>query len=304
MTNRIANFITKNLVVCVLLCVVLGYIYPSMFIKLKPYTDWFFSLTMFGVGFVLNFEDFVNVFKKFYIVLLGTLAQFLIMPLGGFLAGKIFNLNNNLKLGFIITGSVPGAMASNIISYLAKADVAYSISLTTTSTFLSPVLTPFFIYLYASSFIKIEFWKMFFSILKMVVIPVILGLLIKSKFKTKIENFINIFPALSTIFIAFICGLVVALNKDSIVASSSIIILSVVFLNFWGLSLGYLAGIFYNLPKNQKRTLAIEVGMQNAGLGAVLSLKHFSSEVSIPSAVFATFCVITASILAKVWSKK
>lgn len=304
MVNKISNFITKNLVLWVILCVILGYIYPPLLVKFKPYNDWFFSLTMFGIGFVLNFEDFVYVFKKFYIVLLGTLAQFLIMPLGGFLVGKILNLHDTLKLGFILTGSVPGAMASNIISYLAKADVAYSISLTTTSTFLSPILTPLFTYIYASSFIKIEFWKMFFSILRMVVIPVILGLTIKSRFKEKIESFVNIFPALSTIFIAFICGLVVALNKNSLATSSFIIILAVAILNFWGLSLGYIFGIIYKLPENQKRTLSIEVGMQNAGLGAVLSLKHFSAEVAIPSAVFATFCVITASILAKIWSKR
>ena len=304
MTNRIANFINKNLVLWLILCVICGYIYPAVLLKLKHYNDWFFSLTMFGIGFVLNLEDFINIFKRFHIVLLGTLAQFIIMPLGGFLVGKIFNLNDTLRLGFIITGAVPGAMASNIISYLAKADVAYSISLTTTSTLLSPVLTPLFIYIYASGFIKVEFWKMSFSILKMVVIPVIAGLLIKSKFKTKIENFVNIFPALSTIFIAFICGVVVALNKNSIAALSFSIILSVLVLNFWGLILGYLAGMFYKLQENHRRTLAIEVGMQNAGLGAVLSLKHFSSETSIPSAAFATFCVITASILAKIWSKK
>ncbi len=300
--NTVAAFITKNLVLLVLIFVLVGYVYSPILIKFKPYNDWFFSLTMFGIGFVLNFEDFVYIFRKFYIVLLGTLAQFLIMPLGGWLTGKIFGFSDMLKLGFIITGAVPGAMASNIISYLAKADVAYSISLTTTSTFLSPVLTPFFIYIYASSFIKVEFWKMFFSILKMVVLPVVVGLYIKTKLKNKVESFINIFPALSSLFIGFICGLVVALNKNSLVSASWLIIIAVAFLNFWGLTLGYIAGFTYRLPESQRRTLAIEVGMQNAGLGAVLSLKHFSAEVAIPSVLFATFCVITASILARIWS--
>ncbi|MCX7910953.1 MAG: hypothetical protein N2505_05175, partial [Endomicrobia bacterium] len=114
MINKISSFITKNLVILVLVCVVLGYTYPSLLVKLKPFNDWFFTLTMFGIGFVLNFEDFIYVFKKFYIVLLGTLAQFLIMPFGGWLVGKIFGFEETLKLGFIITGAVPGAMASNI----------------------------------------------------------------------------------------------------------------------------------------------------------------------------------------------
>ena len=304
MVNKISSFITKNLVVWVLLCVFIGYVYPPILVKLKPYNEWFFTFTMFGIGFVLNFEDFVYVFKKFYIVLLGTLAQFLIMPLGGYLVGQIFSFPQDVKLGFIITGAVPGAMASNIISYLAKADVGYSISLTTSSTFLSPVLTPLFTYIFASSFIKINFWQMFFSILRMVVIPVILGLIIKSLLKEKIKNIINIFPAFSTIFIAFICGLVVALNKDFIKQMSFLIFLAAIVLNIWGLVLGYLAGYIYKLDESRRRTLAIEVGMQNAGLGAVLSLKHFSNKTAIPSAIFATLCVITASILAKIWSKK
>ena len=304
MVNKISSFITKNLVVWVLLCVFIGYVYPPILVKLKPYNEWFFTFTMFGIGFVLNFEDFVYVFKKFYIVLLGTLAQFLIMPLGGYLIGQIFYFPQDVKLGFIITGAVPGAMASNIISYLAKADVAYSISLTTSSTFLSPVLTSLFTYIFASSFIKINFLQMFFSILRIVVIPVILGLTIKSLLKEKIKNIINIFPAFSTIFIAFICGLVVALNKDFIKQMSFLILLAAIVLNIWGLVLGYLAGYIYKLDESRRRTLAIEVGMQNAGLGAVLSLKHFSNQTAIPSAIFATLCVITASILAKVWSKK
>jgi len=304
MINKISFFITKNLVLLVLLCVLIGYIYPALVAQLKPYNEWFFTFTMFGIGFVLNFEDFVYVFKKFYIVLLGTLAQFLIMPSGGYLVGTIFSFPQEIKLGFIITGSVPGAMASNIISYLAKADVAYSISLTTTSTFLSPVLTPLFTYIFASSFIKINFWQMFFSILRMVVIPVVLGLIIKSLLREKIKNIINIFPAFSTIFIAFICGLVVALNKEYIKQMSLLILLAAVTLNIWGLILGYLAGKIYKLDESRRRTLAIEVGMQNAGLGAVLSLKHFSNQAAIPSAIFATLCVITASILAKIWSKK
>jgi len=304
MINKIFSFITKNLLLLVLICVLIGYFYPPVLVKLKPYNEWFFTFTMFGIGFVLNIEDFVYVFKKFYIVLLGTLAQFLTMPLGGYLVGTIFSFPQEIKLGFIITGSVPGAMASNIISYLAKADVAYSISLTTTSTFLSPVLTPLFTYIFASSFIKINFWQMFFSILRMVVIPVILGLTIKSWLKERIKNIINIFPAFSTIFIAFICGLVVALNKEYVKQMSILILLSALVLNIWGLVLGYLAGKIYRLDESRRRTLSIEVGMQNAGLGAVLSLKHFSNQTAIPSAIFATLCVITASVLAKIWSKE
>jgi BASS family bile acid:Na+ symporter len=303
MINKISALITKNLVIVVILFVVIGYCCPSLLVKLKPYNEWLFALTMLGIGFVLNFADFVYIFKKFYIVLLGTLAQFLIMPLGGFLVGNLFPFSAGLKLGFVMTGSVPGAMASNVISYLAKADVAYSISLTTMSTFLSPLLTPLFVYIFASSIIKVNFLHMCVSIIRMVIVPVIIGLAVRSFAKEKIKGAIEIFPAFSTIFIGFICGLVVALNRDYLMKMTPLVFLGALILNFWGLLLGYLAGKVYRLNILRVRTLSIEVGMQNAGLGAVLSLKYFSSESTLPSAIFATLCIITASILAKIWSR-
>ena len=301
--NTVGKFITKYLVIWVAIAAIVAYLYPTIFIIFKPYNEYLFSITMLGIGMVLNTEDFVNIVKKFHLVILGTLAQFLIMPFSGWLVGNILSLENNLRLGFIMTGAVPGAMASNIISYLAKADVAYSISLTTTSTFLSPILTPLFIYIFAGSFVEIKFFSMMLSIIKMVIVPIFLGIYIKKFFRTKIDSFVEIFPAISSLFIAFICGLVVALNKDYLKNTSGLLLLGVVILNFLGLSLGYFAGYVYKFDTKRKRTLAIEVGMQNAGLGAVLSLKHFSPEVAIPSALFATFCVITASVLAKIWSK-
>jgi len=303
MINKISTLITKNLVIIVTLFVLIGYCCPTLLVKLKPYNEWLFALTMLGIGFVLSFTDFIYILKKFYIVLLGTLAQFLIMPLGGFLVSNLFPFPPGLKVGFIVTGSVPGAMASNVISYLAKADVAYSISLTTMSTFLSPILTPFFVYIFASSVIKVNFVQMCIGIIRMVIIPVIVGLTVRSFVKEKIKNVINIFPAFSTIFIGFICGLVVALNKEHLMKMTPLVFIGAIILNLWGLFLGYLAGKIYRLGVLRERALSIEVGMQNAGLGAVLSLKYFSNETALPSAVFATLCIITASILAKIWSK-
>lgn len=263
-----------------------------------------FAFTMLGIGAVLNFNDFLPVFKKPHLVLLGTLTQFGIMPASGFIIATLLNFSPELKLGLILTGSVPGAMASNVISYLAKADVAYSIALTSTSTMLSPVLTPAFTYIFARTIIEIKFWPMFFSIIKMVIIPLLIGFILKNIFKNFITQFQDIFPAFSTIFIAFICGLIVALNKDYIL-SISLLLFSGIFLhNFVGLIGGYTAGALYRFSIKRRRTLAIEIGMQNAGLGAVLALKHFSEKVAISPAIFATWCVITASILAEIWSNQ
>ena len=303
MLNKFFSFVSNFLVVWVILLVILGYFFPKSFLFLRKYTDFLFFLTMFGIGAVLNFSDFKPIFRNFKVVFLGTLAQFLIMPFLGFIIAKFLKLKDLVALGVIIAGSVPGAMASNVISYLAGADVAYSIALTSLSTFLSPILTPSFIYIFAHKIIKINFFEMFLSIIKMVILPLILGLFIKAKFK-KIEKINKFFPAFSSIFIAFICGLVVALNKDYLKNITGLIFLAIFLHNLGGLILGYLSSKVYGFDKKRSRTLSIEVGMQNAGLGAVLAFKHFSSEVAIVPAFFATWCIITASILARFWKRR
>ncbi len=203
-----------------------------------------------------------------------------------------------------MAGAVPGAMASNVISYLAEADVALSIAITTCSTFLAPLLTPYLTYLFARSYLQVDFIAMFKSIMLMVVVPLGVGLFLKHRYRSRIEKVLNVFPAISTLFIAFICGLIVALNKEKLAGITGLIFVAVVLLNMVGLVGGYWAGRLYGFSEKRRRTLSIEVGMQNAGLGAVLALKHFPPEAALPSALFATWCVITASVLAGIWSKK
>ncbi len=300
----LSNIVTSLLPVWVLLFGITGYLSPKNLAWLKPYIEWLFIFTMLGIGTILDYKEFLSVWEKPQYVFLGTLAQFGIMPITGWSIAKILNLSPELSLGIIITGSVPGAMASNVISYLAKADVSYSISLTTISTLLSPLLTPTFVLILGRSWLKIDFWPMFFSIIKMVVLPLIIGGVIKKYFFNLVKKISFIPPLISTISISLICGLVVALNQN-VLKTISLIVFTAVFLhNFLGLLLGYIAGVIYNLDIKRKRTLAIEVGMQNAGLGAVLSLKHFSELTALPNAMFATWCVITASILAYIWSSK
>ncbi len=304
MLNRFFDWFTRALVLWVLLAVGLGYFWPKTLIVFKEHNEWLFAFTMFGIGAVLTLRDFVPIFKNPHLVLLGTAAQFGIMPALGFIVAKGLRLPPELALGVILVGAVPGAMASNVISYLAKADVAYSIALTSASTFLSPILTPTFTYIFGRTYIEIKFWPMFFSIIKMVILPLILGMWIKNIFKQRLDKIIKVFPALSTFFIAFICGLVVALNKNYLANITAMIFVAVFLHNLFGLILGYGAGKLYRFDQKRCRTLSIEVGMQNAGLGAVLALKHFSAQSAIPNAFFATWCIITASILAEIWSRR
>jgi BASS family bile acid:Na+ symporter len=190
-----------------------------------------------------------------------------------------------------------------VIAYLAKTDVAYSIALTSTATLLAPILTPTITYLYMNAVIHIQFWAMFFSILKIVILPLVIGFALKHYFKEGITRMHDVFPALSTLCIAIICGMVVALNQATIASLSLVVFLAVCLHNFSGYLGGYAAGKIYRFDRRRTRTLAVEVGMQNAGLGAVLAVKHFAPETAIMPAVFATWCVITASCLARIWGR-
>lgn len=257
---------------------------------------------MLGIGAVLTPSDFRPIFRRPHLALLGTLAQFGIMPLTGFLIARALHLPPELALGFILVGSVPGAMASNVISYLAKADVPYSITLTTCSTILAPIATPALTFVFGRTYVAIPFWPMLLNIVQIVIVPLVLGLAVRHWFGRAVEGISWLFPLLSSIAIALICGLVVALNTDKLAQVTWLVLIGVAAHNAIGLLGGYFAGRLYRFDPTRCRTLAIEVGMQNAGLGAVLALKHFSAQTALPNALFATWCIVTASILAEIWA--
>lgn len=301
--HRFLEIYTKLFGFWVILLAIFAYFFPEFFIPLKPVMDWFFALTMFGMGVILEPKNFKDTLKTPNILLLGTIVQYSIMPLLGFSLVKIFHLPQEIALGVILTGSAPGAMSSNIISYLAGADVAYSICLTAISTLFSPFATPGLTYILARFILKIDFWKMFFNILFMVVVPLFIGFGIKNILKERIKLFIKIFPAISVTFIIFICSLVVALNQKYLILLSSLIVIVVLLHNLLGYFLGYEVGKLFKLSIPRRRTLSIEVGMQNAGLGVVLALKHFGEKSALPAAVFVILSVFTSSLLASYWQK-
>lgn len=304
MLNQILNKFSKLLALWVILSAGVGFFVPQYLVPFKTYTDWFFAFTMFGIGCLLENNDFVLILKKPHLVFLGTMAQFTIMPFLAFIILKFFHLPPALAVGIILAACVPDAMASGVISYLAEADVALSVALTTSTTLFSPLLTPSLTWLLSRTYISIELLAMTKSILTMVILPLIFGLYAKKSFPNLCQKFKPLFPAISTLFIAFICGLVVALNRDTLGKINASLFAAVISLNILGLYFGYLAGRLFNFTTAQRRTLAINVGMQNSGMGAVLAIKHICDEAAIPNAIFATWSVITAAMLAFLWNKK
>jgi len=303
--NRVLSIFNRLFVLWVVLGGLAAFFRPDVLIPLGKYMKLFFAITMLGVGMILNPEDFVNIFKNFKVVIVGVVAQFTIMPLSAFLISEVFSFSKEFSLGLILTGAAPGAMASNVLSYLAGADVAYSVSLTTVSTFLAPLMTPLLTLTLAHTLFDIPFWEMFFDIAMMVLVPLLLGIAVKRIFHEKVDPISRVFPAISTIFIVFICALVIAKAKTEghLHQISPWIFAAVVLLNLMGLFLGYTTGRVFGFDLLKKRALSIEIGMQNAGLGSTLALAHFSAKVALPAVVFVFICIFTAAFLVPLWAR-
>lgn len=264
----------------------------------------FFALTMFGIGVALKPEDFERILKTPSVVALGSAAQFLVMPLGAYALSRLFRLPPTLAVGLVLTGAAPGAMASNTMSYVAKADAAYSVSLTTVSTLLCPILTPLLTKVLAGSQLPVSFWSMFLQIMVMVVLPLLAGFWIRSRFRSPVERVLPLFPAISATFIVFICSVVIARNQSRLPQVTGPVLAVVLILNLYGMAAGYGIGSLFGLDMLKRRALTIEIGMQNAGLGSALALEHLGEEAAIPAAIFVFVCIITASALASFWQRR
>jgi bile acid:Na+ symporter, BASS family len=311
MLRKALTFYTRYFTVWVVLCGILAYYLPVPFLwfgKLQVTERFsgnslFFALTMFGIGAVLEAADFKRIGQKPWIVAVGCAAQYTIMPLGAFIVAKAFNLAPEIAVGLILTGSAPGAMASNVMCYVGKADTAYSVSLTTVATLLCVFLTPLLTKLLAGSILPVDASALFFSVVWTVIIPLLAGFAVRHFFSTTIERIVYIFPAVSATFIVFICSYVIADNKEYLAKLSVLVLAAAVVLNLYGMTAGYCVGAVFRMERQRRRTLAIEIGMQNAGLGVVLATTHFGSQAAIPAAIFVFVCIITASLAAVWWQK-
>jgi BASS family bile acid:Na+ symporter len=300
--NKLLNLFNRGIVLWVMVFGVLAYFFPSLFTGLKKYINLFFSIAMFGIGLVLTEDNYRNIIRSPLKVVFGTLCQFTIMPLLALVTSLLFHLSPIWTVGLILTGAAPGAMTSNVISYLSKGDVAYSVSLTAVSTLLCPVLTPLLVLLLAGSRVPIAFTPMFITILLTVVVPLLAGFMIRKTFPRILPKLGEWPSTLSIAAIVCITSFVIAINKDKFGYASSILLFAVVFHNAFGLILGFLAGYIGRLSYIRRKTLSIEVGMQNAGLGVVLALNHFGSEAAVPSAIYTIWCILTASLLVYFWN--
>ena len=289
------RFIANQLAPMTLLGAVLAYLYPPLFLIFKASYLWFFAVTMFALGVVLDPQELQDTLREPKRIGLGVLTQFTVMPALGFAAAYLLPVSDELALGFIIVGCAPGAMASNVIVYLAGGAVAYSVALTTVATMLAPVLTPALVKLLGGVFFEIEFWPMLQTIVMTVVVPLLLGMGLRRLLGMRLSVARELAPAVAAIAIVIICSYAVAANQTRIAELGPLVMMAVIVVN----ALGYLAGWWlarlYRFDFRHRLALAIEIGMQNAGLGVALALKHFQPETALPGALFAVWCILTAA---------
>ncbi len=301
------QFLSRNMAMLTLVSAAIAYAYPPVFLIFKDYFLWFFGATMFALGVVLKPDEARTALCRPSQIGLGVLCQYSIMPLLGFAAASFAvwqGIAPELALGFIIVGCAPGAMASNVITYLAGGAVAFSIAITMVATMFSPLLTPTMVQFLGSAYMDIPFWPMMQTIVLTVVMPLLLGMLLRTQLGQRIAQAEQIAPGIAAIAIIMICSYAVAANHDRIAETPIMVITLVILLNGMGYGLGWAAASLFRFDYSHKITLTIEIGMQNAGLGVALALKHFQPETALPGALFAVWCIITAAAMTRYLHKK
>ena len=258
------------------------------------------GIVMFGMGTTLSVKDFVLVFKRPRDVFLGAVAQFFIMPFLAFSLATIFQLDPALTAGVILVGTCPGGTSSNVITFMSKGDVALSVTMTSVSTVLSPILTPAITYLLIGTKIAFDPVGMFLSIVQIVIVPICLGVAVKTFLPKLAAAATDYTPAISSIAISLIIAGVIGASKNAIVANFGIILLVVILHNCLGYALGFAVARFTGLSWKKAVALSIEVGMQNSGLAVGLAKAHFAAmpAATVPGAIFSAWHNISGAMLA------
>ncbi len=263
------------------------------------------QVIMFGMGTTLTFGDFERIARMPVSVLIGFFLQFTVMPLGGWIYAAAFGLQGPVGAGLILVGSCPGGVSSNVITYIARGNVALSVTMTACSTLLSPVMTPLGMKILAGRHVPIEIGPMMLSIVYMIVAPVLGGLLISRHAAGVTRRLSRWMPPVSMLSICIIIAVTIALSRDQLLAVGPALFFASVCHNTTGFLLGYVGGRALGLNRTDSRTVAIEVGMQNGGMATGLAFNVLGSETAaMASAVFGPYSAVAGSALASFWRRR
>lgn len=307
--NYVSDLLGKYFVYLVFFTAILAFTFPSIFINIgktkligqSPITLGLATI-MFVMGITLNLDDFKVIIARPKDIFVGCLAQFTIMPLLAFTLAKLFKLPNELAIGLVLLGTCPGGTASNVMTYLAKGDIALSIGMTSVSTILAPILTPALTLLLAGQWVKVNVITMFFSILQIVIIPILLGILIHKFLGDRVLKFSKALVIVPILIITLIMGLCIAPNQQNLLNSGFTLIIVVCLHNWFGFLFGYLIGHILLMSPEKKRAISIEVGLQNSGLAVGLSSQFGNPLCALPAAIATVSHQISGALLANIFS--
>jgi BASS family bile acid:Na+ symporter len=284
--------------------------YPATFgtwfgYKLTGLISPLIQIIMFGVGTQLSVDDFKRAFQMPKAVLVGIVAQFAIMPALGFTLARVFGFEGEVAAGVVLIGSCPSGVASNVMAYIAGANVALSVTVTSFTTLLAPIMTPLAMKVLADQYVQIEFSAMAIDILWMIITPVVAGLIVNKLAHGKAAWFDRLLPVISMVSICYIIAIITASSRDKLLQVGPLLILAAMLHNGFGYLLGYWGARLMGLAERDARVVSFEVGMQNGGMGSALAINVLkSSDAALASAIFGPWMNISGSVLASFWRKR
>lgn len=304
--EKVSSFIGKYMAWIVLVIAAVALFWPGtcLWIQTK-WINYLLMIVMFGMGLTMKLGDFAVVFRQPRDVIVGCLAQFIVMPLLAFGLGRVFGLSDELLVGVVLVGTCPGGTSSNVITYLSKGDTALSVGMTSINTLLAPFLTPMLTYLYLRTSVSVDVKAMFMSIIQVVIVPIGLGLLINKVFGNYTQKIRDALPSVSVTAICLIVAAVVSHNSEKIRATGLVIFAVVILHNILGYLCGYLVGIAFRMDLPRKKAVAIEIGMQNSGLATTLAGSAFPgmAMATVPGAIFSVWHNISGAVLAGIFQR-
>lgn len=300
---KLSTFIGNTFAVWVILFAALAFALPGGFTWIAPYINLLLGIIMFGMGLTLKVKDFKQVVKAPKEVITLAVAQYTIMPLIAVGLVFLFQLPPEIAIGVILVGCSPGGTSSNVMTFLAKGNMALSVTATSVTTLLAPIVTPALTLLLASAWLPVSFSAMFISIIQIVLVPIALGVAVQYLLGSKVEQAVGVLPLISVIGIIGVITAVVSNNVENILTSGLLIFAVVILHNLLGYLTGFLLGKVLRFDLRDTKTISIEVGMQNSGLAATLAATHFSPIAAVPGALFSVWHNISGSLAANWLSK-
>lgn len=298
------SIIEKNFHIIIMGFAVFAFLSPESFYWVEPFVKQIIGGIMFCMGATLRFVDFKKIITKPKLIFVGILLQYTCMPLLAYSISKILQLPTEQMIGMVILGACPGGTASNLITFLSKGNVALSVSLTLCSTILAPILTPIILYLLLAQEVPLDVMELMKSVFWIVFFPIMDALVIRHYFEKQFEKISFVFPSIAILLISLVVAFIIGIDKELLITVPVLLFLAVVLHNGLGYVLGYVISKMLRFSEKNARTIAIEVGMQNSGLGLAIANQFFNAAVALPSALFSIWHNLSGVYLAKKWASQ